>query len=94
MNDDDHSADWGRDRRGLAADPDLLSRLAELLAVPAPPQSTWRAATVTLFATNPADITSAYLQHVQDLDWPVHEHHLLQHTITLLHHRVQGTTPP
>jgi hypothetical protein len=37
MNVDDHSADWGRDRRGLVGDPDLLPCLAELLAVPVGP---------------------------------------------------------
>lgn len=87
------AADWCRDRRGLADDPNLLPRVAELLGVPAPPEAIWRAAVVTLFATTPDGITSAYLQHVQDLDWPVPEHALLQHTITLLQHRQHGTEP-
>ncbi len=43
------AADWGRDRRGLADDPNLLPRVAELLGVPAPPEAIWRAAVVTLF---------------------------------------------
>lgn len=93
MNAEFFSAEWGRDRRGLSDDPTILPRLAAMLDVPTPPQSTWRAATVTLFATNPLGLTAAYLQHVQDLNWPVAEETLIRHTIRLLHHRAEGTQP-
>lgn len=93
MTDNDHSADWTQDRLGAVSDPTLLPRLAELMGMPTPPQATWRAATVTLFATDPGETTAAYLQHVQDLEWPVPEHALLQLAINLLQHRVDGTTP-
>jgi hypothetical protein len=42
-----------------------------MLGVPTPPQSAWRAAIFTMLATNPLGVTSAYLQHVQDINWPV-----------------------
>ena len=48
--------DWAQDRHGIAADAQMLSHLAQLLQVPTPPQSRWRAATVTLFATNPLGV--------------------------------------
>ena len=93
MTEAEHSAEWSQDRYGIAPDPTLLPRLAELLGVPTPPRAVWRAATVTLFATDPDDITGAYLQHIQDIDWPAPENALLQLTITLLQHRVRGTSP-
>lgn len=89
-----HNADWGEDRRGLSNDPSILPRLAEMLDVPTPPQSTWRAAIVTLFATNPLGVTSIYLQHVQDIAWRISEETLINNAIPLLVHRANGTTPP
>ncbi|PRZ41691.1 hypothetical protein CLV47_10850 [Antricoccus suffuscus] len=85
-------ADWSRDRRGLS-NVEMLPRLAELLEVPQPPNTVWRAATVTLFATDPANITSAYLQHIQDLDWQVPEEQLLILASRLLQHRAEHTEP-
>ena len=75
-----------RDRRGLD-DGRVLTQLAELLTVPTPPSSRWRAATVTMFATNPMGVTSAYHQHVHDLDWPIAESTLIEMAIELLVHR-------
>jgi hypothetical protein len=79
--------DWAQDRCGIAADAHMLSQLAQLLQVPAPPQSRWRAATVTMFATNPLGVTSAYHQHVQDIEWPVPEKALISQAMALLYHR-------
>ena len=83
--------DWARDRSGIAADAHLLSQLAQLLQVPTPPQSRWRAATVTMFATNPLGVTSAYHQHVQDIDWPIPEKTLISQAMALLYHRANHT---
>lgn len=91
-NRDPYSADWAADRRGVG-DPEMLAQLAELVDIPRRPGSTWRAASVTMFATDPFNITSGYLQHIQDLDWPIPEADLLRLTIRLLQHRVDGTTP-
>lgn len=87
------SAQRSHDQYGMVADPALLPRLAQLVGVPTPPRAVWRAATITLFATDPDDITGAHLQHVQDIDWPVPERALLQLAVTLLQHRVRATNP-
>lgn len=91
MTDDEHCAQWSR--YAMADDPTLLPRLAELVGVPTPPRFTWRAATITLFATDPNDNTGAYLQFIQDLHWPIDENALLQLAITLLRYRT-GAVPP
>lgn len=91
MSDEARRADWGTDRYALSSDADIVPRLAELVGVPLPPNSTWRAAIVTLFETNPEGIAGIYLQHIQDLNWPVPEEALLKHVIVLLQHRVDHT---
>lgn len=92
MKDAEPGADSSQDRYGMTDDPTQLSRLAELLGVPTPPRAVWRAATVTLFATDPDDVTGAYLHHLQDFDWPVPESALLELAITLLQQRT-GDVP-
>ncbi len=89
MHFEEHSTEWGKDRLELSVDSQVLTRLAELLDVPTPPQSSWRAATVTMFATNPLGVTSAYHQHVQDLNWPLPEATLITQAIQLLQHRAK-----
>jgi len=75
------------DRR-VAAGGHALSHSAQLLHVPTPPQSRWRAATVIMFATDPLGVMSAYHQHLQDIDWPIPENTLTNQAITLLYLRV------
>jgi hypothetical protein len=93
MNSHGPSADWDAEQYGIATDVELLTYLATLSHVPAAPHTTWRAATVTLFATNPPGVASGYLQHVQDLGWAVPEKVLLEHAAHLLRHRAEDIDP-
>jgi hypothetical protein len=72
------------------ADGALLAQLVDLLGLGTPAGCTWRAATVTLFATDPAELTAGVVHHVQDLGWPVSEVALLSRAAALLLQRAQG----
>ena len=93
MSVDDHSDSTSHDQRGLSDDPTLLLRLAALFDVPAPSRGTWRAATLVLFASDPADFITIRVKHVQDLDWTMPEQALLQLAADLLHERAREIAP-
>jgi len=77
-------APWNADSYGMSDDITLLPRLAELVSVPTPPQSRFRAAFVAMFATNPLGVTSGYLQYLQDFSWPVTEQAVVPQAVALL----------
>jgi hypothetical protein len=86
-------AEWGRDRRALCNDPHALAKLAELVELPHPRHSRWRAATVVMLATNPEGLSSVYHQHVQELDWAVAEHALVKQAMVLLAQQITQHKP-
>jgi predicted ester cyclase len=89
---DDNRSVWGQDRYGLADERHVLPQLAAVANIPAPPRANWRAAILTMFATNDEGTISAYVQHVQDLDWPVPERSLLIQAFALLYRRAAEIT--
>lgn len=83
------------DRRGMADDPLLIARLAEVLGVLDPPNATWRSATVVMLASDANDAVAAQVVHVQDLDWAVREQVLIELAIQVLKgYPNSGGAPP
>ncbi|MFC4944734.1 hypothetical protein [Pseudonocardia sp. GCM10023141] len=83
---------WSDDLFGMSNQP-ILEQLAELSAIPPIPNTSWRGATLVLFAANPIGITTGYLQVVKDISWQVPDAAMLRLAIDLLQHRHDGTTP-
>ena len=87
MSSENGNENWKKDVRGIS-DPNVFNELGKIAGIPMPPNSTWRAATVVMFATNPLGVARAYLQYIQDLDWTVSEEKLLTQVAMLLQDRI------
>jgi hypothetical protein len=65
----------------------VLTRIAKAAQIPAKDGVTWKATVVATVGTDAAGQTVAYLQYVQDIEWPVTERNVLRLLIRMLRSR-------